>query len=94
MVKRFNLVHRADLCYDYLVEQNTLPTERKEIMMSEEKKMSLDAEELTEVAGGDEPDKSEPELVGKKCPSCGSKDTYYDIIDYFWHCKNCGYKWI
>ena len=62
--------------------------------MSEEKKLSLDAEELTEVAGGDEPDVPDPENKTPKCPRCGSTNTYYDIIDFFYHCKNCGYVWI
>ena len=65
--------------------------------MSEEKKNSLDAEELAGVAGGDEPgvsDAPDPEINGLiKCPKCGSTDTYVDIKAMVYYCRTCGYKW-
>ena len=61
--------------------------------MSEEKKNALDAEELTEVAGGDEPDAPDPENKGFKCPKCGSPDVYVDYITTLFHCRSCGYEW-
>ena len=62
--------------------------------MSEEKKNSLDAEELAGVAGGDETDAPDPEINGLiKCPKCGSTDTYVDIKAMVYYCRTCGYKW-
>ena len=61
--------------------------------MSEEKKMSLDAEELTEVAGGDEPDvpdAPDPEN-DRECPKCGSKHVI--LREYGYLCMSCGYVW-
>ncbi len=59
--------------------------------MSEEKKMSLDAEELAGVAGGDETDAPDPENKGPKCPKCGSINTV--CVGPEWMCLDCGYMW-
>ena len=66
---------------------------RKETVMDEEKKTSLNAKELGEVAGGNEAGGNQNDPNGQRCPRCGSTDTDIDLALMEYFCLNCGYRW-